>query len=206
MKVHGNTGKKHSDEAKAKMRLAKLGTKATAETKQKMSATRTGKKRLPMSAEWKAKVSAGRKGKGHGPITAEHKEKLRIANLGNHHGLGKPRSTETRLRMSAARSGEKAWNWKGGIEPENKRIRQSIEYRLWREAVYLRDRWTCQKCHVRGNRLHPHHVRNFADTPEARFDVENGITLCEGCHRGFHKQYGQTGNNAQQLGEYLCQL
>jgi len=33
-------------------------------------------------------------------------------------------------------------------------------------------------------------LKNFADYPEFRFDVDNGITLCEPCHKKQHEQTG----------------
>jgi len=59
------------------------------------------------------------------------------------------------------RKGNKHPNWKGGITPENKQIWRSIEMRLWREAVFARDNWTCRKCEIKGGKLHPHHIQNF---------------------------------------------
>ena len=94
--------------------------------------------------------------------------------------------------------------WKGGISTENHLIRGSIEYKLWGKAVFIKDSWTCQKCKLKGIYLHSHHIQNFADYPELRFVVGNGITFCEDCHKKFHKRFGYTNNTKEQLEEYLA--
>jgi len=99
--------------------------------------------------------------------------------------------------------GEKHWNWKGGISPENNKIRNSIEVRLWRESVFARDNWTCEKCKVRGGKLCSHHIKNFSETIELRTSIKNGITLCKVCHKLFHHIYGVKNNNSIQLAEFL---
>jgi hypothetical protein len=110
---------------------------------------------------------------------------------------------ELRRRMSENHKGIKAWNWKGGITPINAKIRNSIEFRLWREAVFARDNWTCQRYGIKGGKLHPHHIKNFADYPELRFAIDNGITFSEKAHREFHKKYGIKNNTKEQLKEFL---
>jgi 5-methylcytosine-specific restriction endonuclease McrA len=66
---------------------------------------------------------------------------------------------------------------------ERERARQSLAYRLWREAVFKRDDYTCQNCGVRGGILQADHIKSFAFHPTQRFQVSNGRTLCRGCHR-----------------------
>lgn len=84
--------------------------------------------------------------------------------------------------------GERHWNWKGGITPENAKIRSSSEYAKWRKAVFERDHFTCQMCGRYGCKLNAHHIRPFSKYPEYRLDIDNGITLCKDCHKKAHKK------------------
>jgi hypothetical protein len=56
----------------------------------------------------------------------------------------------------------------------------------WARAVISRDKATCRKCSVTNVELHAHHILSFADHPEKRWDVENGLTLCHSCHWAEH--------------------
>ena len=60
------------------------------------------------------------------------------------------------------------------------------EYKKWRLAVYQRDGYVCQDCKTRGGRLVAHHIKTWADHRELRYEVSNGITLCEACHDKRH--------------------
>ena len=82
--------------------------------------------------------------------------------------------------------GSKHWNWKGGISPENKLIRNGTAIRLWRKEVFERDDYTCQRCNQKGGTLHAHHIKEFSKYPELRFEITNGMTLCRGCHKKIH--------------------
>ena len=157
-------GKKLSDEHKRRISIGNMGKKMSDEAKRKTAEANrirlTGKKQ---SAEHVAKRVAGRKGYIH--------------------------SEETRRKISDAQKGEKSRFWKGGITPESKMIRRSIEFRLWREAVFNRDNYTCVWCGLKFVKgvtgrvvLHPDHIKPFCNYPELRFAIDNGRTLCKSCH------------------------
>lgn len=99
--------------------------------------------------------------------------------------------------------------WNGGVTPENQKIRHSKEYIQWRDSVYERDDFTCQCCgDNKGGNLNAHHIENFAEHEGKRFDISNGITLCNDCHNpnvegSFHHTYGTRNNNREQLEEYI---
>lgn len=115
-------------------------------------------------------------------------------NLGRHH------SEETKRRISEAnkgkRTGDKSYNWKGGVTSINdrnrNRIRRTKEYKDWANSVYKRDKHICQMCGLKcgAKNIIAHHIKNFLDYPELRFDINNGITLCRSCHKKIHKEIG----------------
>lgn len=220
-------GKKQSKELIEKRVKAREGYKHSEETKKKISKLNKGRIK---SIEERRKISLANKGKhlssktefkkGH-KLTEEHIEKLRKA------GRERIFSDEERKRISERQKGEKGYwsgthlsiearkhlskmtkgengnNWQGGITSENYRIRRSLEIKLWREAVFKRDKYICQKTLIEGRKLQCHHICNFADYPELRTSIENGITLSEKAHKKFHKIYGVKNNTKKQLEEFL---
>jgi len=94
-------------------------------------------------------------------------------------------------RITGICQGSYHWNWKGGITPENHKIRESKAYKDWIKKVFNRDNWTCQICGKKGGKLHAHHIKPFAKYPELRLETSNGITFCEKCHITWHKNHGK---------------
>jgi len=208
----GNTiwlGKKHTEETKKKISLANIGKhqyKHTEETKRKLSNSHKGQipwnkgiKRGPNPEQSKRMMgNTWNKGK---TISEEVKSKIRETLK------GRRISKETRQKNSVAqkrRVAEGRHNlWKGGITPANLIIRQSLEYKLWRESVFQRDNWTCIWCgskSVKEKRviLHADHIKPFCDYPELRFAIDNGRTLCVDCHK-------KTDTFAQKINKTICQ-
>ena len=160
-------------------------TKETDDRVLKNSTIRIGQKR---SEEAKIKMSLMKKGKqAHNKgkkSSYETKKKLSES----HKGHKTPE--EVRIKMSNSHKAirEKNHLWKGGITPINKRIRNSIEYRLWRKAVFERDNYTCIWCGAKNGKgktivLNADHIKPFSLFPELRFAIDNGRTLCVECHK-----------------------
>ena len=130
--------------------------------------------KYPKSKEQRAKISVSAKKSGVGkwmkgrPVTEEHRKRT--------------------VERNKLRKGEKHWNWQGGITLESGRIRHSLEYKLWRTAVFTRDNWTCIWCGYKSRGTKPadinaDHIKPFSLYPELRFAIDNGRTLCLECHR-----------------------
>ncbi len=110
--------------------------------------------------------------------------------------------------------GNKHWNWKGGTSPLYEVIRKSFESDEWKRRVFQRDNYTCQECFIKGGRLHAHHnKKSFSEifndflkfysqfspiddketllrlsfTYQPFWDITNGITLCEKCHKSLKR-------------------
>lgn len=142
-----------------------------------------------------------------GVYSAQTIEKMRISHQGMHISpateFTKGFTTWNKGIKCPAFSGPNNANWKGGVTPELKKLRNSTAFSVWRGQVFERDDWTCQCCNKRGKYLHPHHINNFSGFPELRFSVKNGITLCRDCHAEFHRIYTRHNNNISQLVEFL---
>lgn len=99
-------------------------------------------------------------------------------------GTGKKRTKETVQKIANALRGEKSHLWKGGVTSKHEIIRHSLEYKLWRTAVFERDKYTCIWCgDNKGGNLEADHIKSFSQYPELRFAIDNGRTLCKECHR-----------------------
>jgi len=194
-----NLGRHRSAETREKIAAAQRGHIMPESVRLALRQANVGSHR-PLSAETKAHISDALKGKpGHthvvsvevrARLSAAHKgvpmpESVRAIHVGSH------ATAETKAKMSMAHkglfAGSSHWNWKGGITADEHRIRNSPEYAAWRTAVFERDNYTCQDCGAHsgaGHRvtLEAHHVHEFAEYPDERFVVANGVTLCLACH------------------------
>lgn len=76
--------------------------------------------------------------------------------------------------------------------------------RTWRKGVYERDNYTCQCCRTRKSGVfNAHHLNGYNWDRENRFNIDNGVTLCEDCHKDFHSKYGYGHNTKEQFNKWI---
>lgn len=73
------------------------------------------------------------------------------------------------------------------------------------KMVFLRDNYTCYFCKTKGDKLNIHHINNWKYYKDIRYDINNGICLCEKCHKAFHSFYGYSVTQAH-FNSYLNYL
>lgn len=140
------------------------------------------RKGIKSSEESKKKISESNKGKHNGKRSIEVKKKM------SKFQKERWKDLNLRIKMSAKRRGISVEEWDGFTHSYLRRLRRSSMWKIWREAVFLRDNFTCQNtnCEFCNNKigvhLHPHHIKSFAKYQELRFNIENGITYCEQYH------------------------
>ena len=148
--------------------MAFKGKKASDETKKKLSISKMGV----------LNHMFGKK------ISEETRKKMSESMKQNHPMKGKTHTLEARIKIGRAGLGRTPWNkGKGTKCSEAIIMRKSKEHKIWREAVFLRDNYTCVFCGERGDRIEPDHIKPFSIFPELRFAIDNGRTLCHSCHK-----------------------
>lgn len=159
------------------------GSKPSIENIQAIKKANTGNKYCAgriISESTRLKMSASAKKRG---FTKEWREKMSQ----RHPQRGVSVPMERRIRIGAKQRGKLNHNWKGGITNKDRAERHLLEYKIWRDEVYKRDEFKCQICGQIGGKLQAHHILSFANFPEKRTDVSNGLTVCVPCHKYIHR-------------------
>jgi len=117
------------------------------------------------------------KEKRRGMFTKGHKPTLGMT--------GRKHSEETKKKMSEAHLGKKNGYWKQDRNKlvKNEKKHLDTKYKYWMLEVKNRDKWKCRiiNSDCKG-RLESHHILNWKDYPELRYEISNGITLCQAHH------------------------
>lgn len=99
---------------------------------------------------------------------------------------------------------ELVWNYDTTkTDEERQDKRQYKDYENWREQIFQRDSYTCRSCgDAKGGNLVAHHLYGYSKYKELRTELSNGITLCNKCHKDFHKKFGYGNNTKEQFEIY----
>jgi len=201
-KRNANYGKTHSIEIRQKISESlagenhpMFGKRHSKETCEKIAKSLIGKNcgeenhnfGKNFSEEWREKIGASHRG-----------EKC--------YNYGKHLSEETRQKLSLCHKGEKNYNWRFDLTQEerenNKNRRYNPKTQEFRKLVLARDNYTDQITGKRGGKLIVHHLYNWEDYPDKRFNINNGVTISEAYHILFHKIYGYRYNTPEQFEEF----
>lgn len=173
---------------------SRLCSSSSKQTKLKRSESAKGR---IFSKETRQKLSVAHKGK---VISKDTRNRLSesITKLWKEEGYRK----KIKIANVGKNSGSKSYLWKGGITPINTQIRQSQKYKDWRTKVFTRDNYTCVSCNSKNGygksiKLEADHIKPFAYFPELRFELSNGRTLCNGCHKLTDSYMGRARKNYQ---------
>ena len=140
----------------------------------------------------------------------------------NNHFYGKCHTEETKQKQSEVKKGkyvgennpnygngdkikgENNPNYNPNLTDEEREKGRNIEgYDDFIIDVLKKDNYTCQCCGQYGGSLRVHHLNGYNWDKEHRTDVNNGIALCEDCHKEYHKIYGYGDNTIAQFREFL---
>ncbi len=183
------------------------------ERRLKISMKLKGIKKNPFSEEHKHKIRISKIGR---KMLETHKSKLSSLMKGNKRALGSKHTEEwkekARQRTSSKKGvpninfkGDKNPRWKGGITPLYLQIRHHLKSRQWSSDCFTRDDFTCQECGIRGGKLCCHHIKYFSEiiksykiktlgealNCEELWNINNGVTICQGCHIKIHTKNGK---------------
>ena len=127
----------------------------------------------------------------------KHEDYLRSCDGGKHYSF--------RCRKCIKHpSGEEHPNWNPNLTQEERELGRQLEgYNTFVKEVFKRDSYTCQCCGQHGGILNAHHLNGYNWDKKHRMDINNAITLCDGCHKKFHKIYGYGNNSKEQFKEFI---
>lgn len=78
-------------------------------------------------------------------------------------------------------------------------------YNKWRKDVYKKYNYTCVCCGNKEN-INTHHLNSYNSDKLNRANIENGVVLCEKCHKKFHSIYGYGNNTKEQFKQFFLKL
>ena len=99
-------------------------------------------------------------------------------------------SSERACKLHESIKGEKNPRYNPNLTDEERVSRRlDSKHKEWSKEVKEQANYTCDCCGKRGGKLHSHHLNDYHSNKELRYDVSNGVCLCNSCHREFHLDY-----------------
>lgn len=153
--------------------------------------------------------------KGKHPIAATNASIK--ARIGKHHSSetkakiskahkGKKHSLERRIQNSCRKRNIKIEDFDGFLYDNGDPKRYQYHRDKYSLIVFQMADFTCDLCKGRGGLLHGHHLNNWKQYKEQRYNIDNIVCLCYECHRKFHSQYGFTNNTKEQYLKFKEQI
>jgi hypothetical protein len=86
--------------------------------------------------------------------------------------------------LSIRARGSNGNNWKGGITQIGRYLYASKPFRAWAKQILASHHGTCVDCG--DDATEAHHLVTVASLLAKMLDPENGVALCDGCHKTRH--------------------
>lgn len=153
-----------SEETRKKLSISSKGRVFSQETLKKMNENRKGMLGKHHTDETKIKISVAKKGISRSEETCRKLSESRI---------GMKLSEEHKRKIGVSETGDKHWNWQGGIgkDPYPQGWTKTLK-----RAIRERDNYTCQLCGGGGSDVH--HI----DYDKNNLNPNNLILLCHKDH------------------------
>lgn len=125
-------------------------------------------------------------------LTDDYREKQRISKTGERNGM-----------YGVYGEDHPQWNPERTHEQRVKE-RKTNKDKIWRLSVFARDNYQCQYCgDKQGGNLVAHHIQSYHKHIGVRYEVSNGVTLCELCHTEYHKAHGWKSATREKFDKFM---
>lgn len=92
-------------------------------------------------------------------------------------------STVDGIKLNSLSKGTLGWRKDVSLVVKSEKKHLDTRYRQWMFGVKNRDKWACRIADNKCNgRLEAHHILSWKYYPELRYEINNGITLCQSHH------------------------
>lgn len=86
-------------------------------------------------------------------------------------------------KLNSLSKGTLGWRKNIDLLTKSEKKHLDTQYRQWMFSVKNRDKWKCRIADINcDGRLEAHHILNWKEYPELRYEINNGITLCHAHH------------------------